>query len=248
LGDLIEKNEQDVQGLSDTAGKINKLKDEGLEIVKSLVEKTKENEEASFEINSLILDTDEGANKIQSASEMIRSIAEQTNLLALNAAIEAARAGESGRGFSVVADEIRKLAEESDRFTAQISEIINDLSSKSQAAVKTMKEMAATVQSQRESVGETNIKFAGIAQAIEDIEELISNLSQSGEMMNVKKDEVIEAIEVLSSISEENAAGTEEASASTEEQSASLVEIANASDTLAKFANEMQENITRFKI
>ena len=85
------------------------------------------------------------AEKIEKASEMIQNIAEQTNLLALNAAIEAARAGEAGRGFSVVADEIRKLAEQSNSFTSEITIVIEELKSKSQNAVDKVQDVIAIV-------------------------------------------------------------------------------------------------------
>jgi methyl-accepting chemotaxis protein len=92
------------------------------------VKKSEENNAIAAEIAGIIITTNEEAEKIQQASQMIKSIADQTNLLALNAAIEAARAGESGRGFSVVADEIRQLAEQSDTFAEQIVFVIKELS------------------------------------------------------------------------------------------------------------------------
>lgn len=246
LGSLIERNKQDVSNLKAAADKIKGLKDEGLEIIEDLVSKTSSSNEAAKEIYQIISNTNNSAEKIKSASGMIKNIAEQTNLLALNAAIEAARAGEAGRGFSVVAQEIRKLAEESNKFTEEITAIIEELSEKIGNAVKTMKEVGMIVQSQAKSVDLTNTKFEGIANSIEDMELLIAAVNQSEQLMEVKKDEVISIIQNLSAISEENAAGTEEASASVEEQTASIAEIAHASESLAQLANEMQESIIRF--
>ena len=247
LGKQIERNKQYVNNLINAADKINILKNEGLSIIKDLVEKTKASNEAAAEVQGIIINTNVSAGKIENASEMIKSIAGQTNLLALNAAIEAARAGEAGRGFAVVAQEIRKLAEESNRFTEEIGLIINELAEKTGSAVNTMQEVGVIVQSQNESVGMTNTKFEGIANTIEDMRKIIININESELLMEAKKDEVIEVIQNLSAISEENAAGTEEASASVEEQTASMMEIANASEALAQLANEMQESIIRFK-
>lgn len=247
LGSQIENTQRKLESLNNTTEEIDVLKNEGLEIIKDLVEKTGMNNEAARDIYEIILNTNESAEKIEAASLMIKNIAEQTNLLALNAAIEAARAGEFGMGFAVVAEEIRKLAEESNKFTEEIAEIIHELTEKTSNSVNTMEEVKKIVQSQTESVKMTNEKFDGIAYSIDSMRELIDAIFESGKQMEVKKDEIISIIQNLSAISQQNAAGTEEASASVEEQTASVEEIARASEALAQLAAEMQESIARFK-
>ncbi|ABR46809.1 methyl-accepting chemotaxis sensory transducer [Alkaliphilus metalliredigens QYMF] len=247
LGELIEKDQQYIKDLNISANEATKLKDEGFKILKDLVEKTKINSESTEEVYTIIVNTNESAEKIENASQMIRSIAEQTNLLALNAAIEAARAGDAGRGFAVVAEEIRKLAEQSNSFTKEIAGIIKELTDKTGHAVDTIQEVEKVTASQTESVQFTNDKFKGINGAIEKMKEIITEINQSSEKMGGKKNQIIEIIENLSAISQENAAGTEEASASVEEQTASMGEIANASDSLARLAEEMQGAIAKFK-
>ncbi|WP_041720473.1 methyl-accepting chemotaxis protein [Alkaliphilus metalliredigens] len=157
------------------------------------------------------------------------------------------RAGDAGKGFAVVADEIRKLAEQSSAFTEEIATIIKELTDKTGNAVKTMQEVGKITKSQTESVELTNVKFKGIDDAIEDMKGIIAEINESGQSMEVKKDEIISIIENLSAISEENAAGTEEAAASVEQQTAAMEEIANGSDALARLAEEMQESIAKFK-
>ncbi|SMP68637.1 methyl-accepting chemotaxis protein [Anoxynatronum buryatiense] len=248
LGTLIEKNQQDVTHLSQSANQVNRLKEESMVTFQELLNSNDTNQKASKEIGTIIYTTNESAEKIQAASGMIRNIASQTNLLALNATIEAARAGEAGSGFAVVADEIRKLAEDSSRFTEEITTIIQELSAKTSAAVDTVKVMETTVASQAGHLETTSHNFMGIGAAIEKINEAVTGIDASSKTMGTKKDEMIRVVESLSAISQENAAGTEEASASVEEQTASLEEISSASESLALLALDLQKSIQFFRV
>lgn len=247
LGGLVEKNQEYLKMMNDYTNVASKLKEEGLEIVQNLVGKTNTMNKSAVEVNEVIINTNKSSEKIEGASQMIKSIAEQTNLLALNAAIEAARAGEAGRGFAVVAEEIRKLAEQSNTFSGEITDIIHELTDETVHAVNAMKEVSIIVNAQKESVEKTSEKFEGIDKAIENIKETIEYISKYEKEIEEKKEEVISIIGNLSAISEENAAGTQEASASTEEQLSSMEEVANSSEYLAKLAEEMQKSIGKFK-
>lgn len=247
LGSLVEINEDYLRKLNDSTKDADKLKDEGILIIGDLVKATEASNNATKEIRDVIIRTNESAERIENASNMISNIAEQTNLLALNAAIEAARAGEAGRGFAVVADEIRKLAEESNKFTEDITAVVTDLSNKTNQAVTTMEEVTSITELQSKNVADTNDKFIGIANSIENISSVIHMINESGKQMIEKKDMIIEIIQNLSAISEENAAGTQEASASVEEQTATMAEIASASEALGRLAIDLQEGISKFK-
>jgi methyl-accepting chemotaxis protein len=247
LGELVEKERDYVSHLGDSTLKVESLKEEGTSIVKELVQKTKANNQSLQVIHEVITSTNESAKKIEAASHRIEAIAQQTNLLALNAAIEAARAGEAGRGFAVVADEIRKLAENSNQFTAQIVKVIEELLQKAELAVVTMAEVDEAATTQTISVQATNEKFEGIALAMEDMKKLTTQIVFSSQVMEDKKNEVVNIIANLSAISQETAAGTEQAAASVEEQTASMAEIADSSDKLAKLAEEMKEKIATFQ-
>lgn len=248
LEDKIEKNIESIDCLKISSKQVYKMRQEGIEIIKSVVEKTAKSNKAILDIRQVISNTNESSHKIQSASQMIEGIAEQTNLLALNAAIEAARAGESGKGFAVVADEIRKLAEQSNQFAQEIDLIIGSLTEQTEGAVITVEEVTAISQEQSDKIDETSEKFAGIEKAIDEMHKSIKDLTDSAMDMRQKKDDIISIIENLSAISEENAAGTEEAYASVEEQSSAINEIAKSSEDLAEMAEEMRDSIQRFEI
>lgn len=247
LGILVENNQDDMNILNISTREVDILKDEGVKIVEALVRNTEASNRATIEIQNVIYSTNESAEKIENASNMIRNIADQTNLLALNAAIEAARAGESGRGFAVVAEEIRKLAEQSNGFTKDIAEIVNDLSSKTGQAVKTMEEVIKITEIQSKSVADTNEKFIGISNSIENMSNIIEHINEIGEAIMGKKDNIIDIVQNLSAIAQENAAGAEEASASVEEQTATMAEIANACEVLEGLAYDMKNSISKFK-
>lgn len=248
LGNVVVSNTNYIKELNNSTLNVNKLKDEGLELIKDLVDKTDINIKSSMEIKEVIKETSISASRIVEASEMIKSIARQTNLLALNAAIEAARAGDAGRGFAVVADEIRKLAEQSNTFTEEIDSIVKELTAKTAMAVDTMDEVEKVVQSQGTSVNMTSNKFAGISDALQEMNNAITVVIDSSHEMNKQKEEIRSVMENLAAISEENAAGSQEASASVEEQTAAMAEISSASGELARIAEELNGLIEQFKI
>ena len=247
LGDLIEKNREQMYNLNKASDKVTDVVNDGLKDIKRLSAITEENNLATREIYDIILKTNESTNLIGEASNLISTIAGQTNLLALNASIEAARAGESGRGFAVVASEIKKLAGQSATSTSYIDGIVHELQNNVTKAVESIERVNAISKEQSERVVSTNNKYLSISEAMEEAGTAVNQLNLSEEEMTKSKNEILDMLQTLSAIAEENAAGTEEASSAMVEQSSSMEEIANSSEKLAELAGNLQEIILRFK-
>ncbi len=187
-------------------------------------------------------------NEINKITSIINSVAEQTNLLALNAAIEAARAGESGKGFSIVAEEIRKLAEQSKDSSESISKLINIISKNTDVIVQEAIIMDEEMVNQAKIIDNSMISFKRIIDAVDEVIPKIKTVKDSAENIESDKNSILTRIDGLSSISVEVSASAEEISASSEEMNASTEEIASAAQILNNMTNQMIEEVNKFKV
>ena len=202
----------------------------------------------SKEFYDKIMSLGKDINKIHDITNIINEIAGQTNLLALNASIEAARAGESGNGFAVVANEIKKLAEQSKSSATDINSLISNISRDADKIIEGSIEMDDELKQQGELIGDTISAFAGIINAVNEVIPKIELVKDSAVDIDNNKNTIVGRINKLSSISVEVSASSEEISASSEEMSAQTQEISAAAQVLNSKTTEMMEEVNKFQI
>jgi methyl-accepting chemotaxis protein len=270
------KATNDAEEASRSSAESAKVAQNGAVMAKQTVEGMEKIREAIGFTSQKITRLGEQSGEIDKIVATIDDIAAQTNLLALNAAIEAARAGEQGRGFAVVADEVRKLAERSLKATKEIADLIIGIQTGVNDAVKAMEDSTGYVENGYKLASDSGnsmseiLKYAdGVGQGVEHISTATNRLSRLGdellkvmeeissvveentaatEQMAASSDQVSKSIESVAGVAEENGAATEQVSASAEEMSAQVEEVVASAQSLSAMADELSKAVSVFRL
>lgn len=248
MGTALDETTANVETLGSSSVKMreyNKTAAKNLDELSAISETTKS---SVLLVQNQTNQTNDSAQEIREATELITDIANQTNLLSLNASIEAARAGENGRGFAVVADEIRNLSEQSRESAERIVEIVNTLIANSNTSVTTMNEVAENIRTQNNKIEETGEMFRSLNEEIAEVTEAIEKIRKQTEALDVQKKEVLDIVDGLAAIAEQNAAGTEETSASMAEFHEIIDSCHEATEELTKLAQNLADHTERFTL
>ncbi len=212
---------------ADTAGDGGQIVSETIEGMNRIAQVVRESSDSIGKLAS-------SAEQIGEIISVIDDIADQTNLLALNAAIEAARAGEQGRGFAVVADEVRKLAERTGKATGEITDMIKGIQQGTADAVASMEAGTQEVNAGRELADKAGNSLSAVVDGSEKVMDMIQQIATATEQQSVAAEEISKNIEQVASVTKESAAGADQASAAAEE--------------LSRNAEGLQQIVGRFKV
>lgn len=248
LAERINVVHENTDEISEIAQEAQGAIENGMVIVANLGEKVQGTTEVTETIIREIRELNKESIAINSIIGTINEIAEQTNLLSLNASIEAARAGEAGRGFAVVSEEIRKLAEQSGNAGNQIGEIINHIQERLAATIETAGLAGESVAFQTEALNNTVDVFKNISQQVSKLAEDVEKITQSVGGIEQAKDDTMNAIESISTTSNQTESASEELARSTEKQLQAVEVLNDAVKRLQMDAEDLDTSVSIFKV
>lgn len=221
--------------------------DESSNMISNLNISAHNNSKAMDEVTETVLDLSNNTQEVMSILENINQITKQTHLLALNASIEAARAGEYGKGFSIVASEIRKLAQQSENASLNIKSILNNINASIQCSMDISTKARECFKIEFKEVNNTIKCFDSIKVSVNNINDLVKTSKSSIEAINEQKSELFKAVTEIAAITEENSASTEEITATIEQQSNDNNVMNQLSEDLYQNASELKDLMQKFK-
>ena len=221
---------------------------EGDRLVDETVVQIQEIDRSVHESGKVIQLLDGRSKEIEEISQFISSIASQTNLLALNAAIEAARAGEHGRGFAVVADEVRKLAEQSQQSSAQISGLIHEIQNDMERSNQSIEQVGTEVQAGLEVVRRTQTNFKEILELMNTLTTRVDRMSSATQDVSSRVQNASSNLSGILHIADETSDHSQNVAAAAQQQLASMEEVSSSSTALSHLAENLHRVVGTFKI
>ncbi|PJI07920.1 MULTISPECIES: methyl-accepting chemotaxis protein [Clostridium] len=247
LSDKINRVLSGTEVMNTEADSFNELINNGLKTINILNDQSQKALESTSRVSDIVSKVNQNSNDIGTITKTVSEIAEQTNLLALNAAIEAARAGESGKGFSVVAEEVKKLAEEVTESIGKIEALINEIQLHSGEAVTAISEASNIVAAEHNSSIDTKKIFNDISDVLFEMNAVVGEIKSANMEMDGEKTELTSIISDISSKADDTSASTQEVAASAEEQLAAMKNVSDFSVKLEDLSKKLESELSDFK-
>lgn len=248
MGKRIEQTSLEMEEMKSGASAMKEAEEKNADTIRKLLDSNDEVQTLIREIATQTSQTNESAQKIKEATDIIASIADETSLLSLNASIEAARAGENGKGFAVVADQIQKLATQSNESSQRIDEIIHQLIADSDKTVETMGKVIETISAQTEHMQQTEAMTQEVMEKIDSSLTSLSVIENSVMYLDQSRNEIIKTVTELSDIAKQNAATTQEVCATVNVVTEGFSQVEGSTEGLKSIADGLEVSVEHFNV
>ncbi len=245
--EFLQQADQDLETLVEFNNNLDDFREKRFQQLETMINRSQANNEAINRVSGQVNTVEERTSDIIDVNDKIQEVAEQINLLALNASIEAARAGERGKGFGVVAEEVRELSVETDNFAGDIKETVSSLVKQIEELREEVEELSGTSEDQLESANTIYQAFSDLEDILQEQSELLNEFSRSFTDIKSNQGELAELMDGISSSSQEFAANTQEITASIQEQSSFISQLSSTNEKLVNKTHSLKTKLVRFQ-